>query len=240
MFFFSVSFGQNNVFLSEQLKSARFKKVYNKKDIEIRKLIKAKQLNINSLQLLLRVFKQEDTLEVWGRDKNNARFTLLKSYKICQKSGGPGPKRKEGDGQVPEGFYSIQGFNPDGTYYLTLFVNYPNASDKILSDKKRPGGDICIHGKCVTIGCIPMTDPQIEEIYTMCIEAHANGQAEIPTHIFPCRLKKEKLENLMALYDRNAEFIEFWKNLKIGYDYFEKNKSMPLVLVNVNGAYVFK
>ena len=71
-------------------------------------------------------------------------------------SGTMGPKRLQGDYQVPEGFYYINEFNPNSNYHLHLGLNYPNASDKILSDSLRPGGDIYIHGSCVSIGCIPL------------------------------------------------------------------------------------
>ena len=60
-------------------------------------------------------------------------FTLFKTYKVCMQSGSIGPKRSEGDNQVPEGFYYINEFNPNSNYHLSLGLNYPNASDKMLS-----------------------------------------------------------------------------------------------------------
>jgi len=233
-------FGQINNIKTEQLKSERFSKVYKKKEKEVAELLKLNKLDIQSLKVFIRVFKNEDTLEVWAKDKNRTKYKLFKTYQICEKSGILGPKRREGDGQVPEGFYNIQGFNPDGKYYLTLWINYPNASDNILSDKKRPGSEICIHGKCVTIGCIPMTDPQIEEIYTLCIEAASNGQNIIQTHIFPSRLNQINLNLLKKEYANNRSLVEFWQNLKTGYDFFETNKTLPKISVNSQGKYLFK
>ena len=192
------------------------------------------------MKVFIRVFKNEDTLEVWAKDKNRTKYKLFKSYQICEKSGILDPKRREGDGQVPEGFYNIQGFNPNGKYYLTLWINYPNASDNILSDKKHPGSEICIHGKCVTIGCMPMTDPQIEEIYTLCIEATANGQNNIQTHIFPSRLTQTNLNLLKKEFAENKVLINFWQNLKMGYDFFESNKTLPKISVNSQVNYLFK
>src|SRR6185436_20905744 len=98
------------------------------------------------------------------------------TYKVCQQSGTTGPKRVEGDYQVPEGFYYINEFNPNSNYHLSLGLNYPNASDRLLSDSLRPGGNIYIHGNCVSTGCIPVNDEQIEEIYIITSSAKAQGQ----------------------------------------------------------------
>ena len=80
-------------------------------------------------------------------------------------SGTTGPKRLQGDFQVPEGFYHINEFNPNSNYHLSMGLNYPNSSDRILSDSLRPGGEIYIHGSCVSVGCIPLNDDEIEELY---------------------------------------------------------------------------
>ncbi len=90
-----------------------------------------------------------------------------------------------GDYQVPEGFYYINEFNPRSLYHLSLGLNYPNASDRMLCDMSQPGGDIYIHGSCVTTGCIPITDGQIEELYVLAAHAKDMGQDFIPVHIFP-------------------------------------------------------
>jgi len=102
-------------------------------------------------------------------------------------AGSLGPKRIEGDYQVPEGFYYISEFNPKSEFNLALKVNYPNQSDKLLSDSLRPGGGIYIHGSCITVGCIPITDGQIEELYLLAANAKSNGEDFIPVHIFPVR-----------------------------------------------------
>ncbi len=110
------------------------------------------------MDILLRAYKQESELELWAKNKKDKQYTLLKTYKICASSGTLGPKRKQGDIQVPEGFYVIDRFNPVSNFYLSLGVSYPNASDKILGVKGALGGDIFIHGNCVTIGCLPISD----------------------------------------------------------------------------------
>lgn len=83
---------------------------------------------------------------------------------MCMQSGTLGPKRMEGDYQMPEGFYYINEFKPYSNFHLALGINYPNASDKVLSDARRPGGDIYIHGGCVSTGCIAISDQPIEEL----------------------------------------------------------------------------
>ena len=136
-------------------------------------------------------------------------YTLIRIYKVAAASGELGPKRKEGDQQVPEGFYVIDRFNPQSAYHLSLGLNYPNASDKILSDKQKPGSDIFIHGNEVSIGCLAMTDDKIKEIYLLALDAKPNGP--IPVHIFPARLSELKLKALAKTYAPVR--VEFWRSL---------------------------
>jgi murein L,D-transpeptidase YafK len=93
--------------------------------------------------MYVRSFKYDSQLEVWVRSNNSEQFKLFKTYRVCAMAGSLGPKRMEGDYQVPEGFYYINEFNPKSSYHLSLGINYPNASDKVLSDISRPGGEIC-------------------------------------------------------------------------------------------------
>ena len=126
-------------------------------------------------QIYIRSFKYDSQLEVWIRNSNDEAFKLFKTYKVCAMAGAIGPKRMEGDYQVPEGFYYINEFNPNSNYHLSLGINYPNPSDKMLSDSLKPGGDIYIHGNCVTVGCIPLQDSQIEELYVLAANAKNQG-----------------------------------------------------------------
>ena len=173
-------------FKTQQLHFPRVRQAYHDKGQNIDQLLKDKALTADHLWLYIRAFKHEDLLEIWARNKNDSTYILLKSYDVCNKSGGLGPKRRQGDLQVPEGFYHIDRFNPASNFYLSLGINYPNESDKILSDDVNPGGDIFIHGNCVTIGCLPMTDDVIKELYILCVEAKNNDQHKIPVTIFPC------------------------------------------------------
>jgi murein L,D-transpeptidase YafK len=120
-------------------------------------------------------------------------------------------------------------------FYLSLGINYPNASDRILSDSKTPGSSIYIHGNCVTIGCIPLTDDKIKELYLLAVEARNNGQEKIPVHIFPTRLSVTELNELKATFPINT--IAFWDNLRLVYDDFEKSKALRPVSVSQSGEY---
>ena len=185
--------------------------------------------------VFIRAFKSERQLELWI--KKDTVFCLFRTYPICNWSGDYGPKRKQGDMQVPEGVYHIVRFNPDSDYHLSMGIDYPNESDRHFSDPKRPGGAIYIHGSCGSHGCIPIGDAPIEELYWMALQAFQHGQKEIPVHIFPCRLTEEKLEKLT---DKYLQHRHFWENLQPVYAYFEKNRTIPVVEVEETGRYRIK
>ena len=190
-------------------------------------------------QIYVRSFKYDSQLEVWARNSTSEPYKLFKTYKVCAMAGSLGPKRIAGDYQVPEGFYYINEFNPRSTYHLSLGINYPNASDRILSDSLKPGGDIYIHGSCVTTGCIPILDPQIEELYILAANAKSAGQDFIPVHIFPVRFTNPKsLDYLSRATKDDQDLQRFAVKLKEVFDYFEKEKKLPLISINQKGEYV--
>lgn len=230
-----VAFAPAEDFKTAQKKYERVRKAYSNKEKTVQELLKKQDLSVSDISIFIRAFKKEGELELWAKSSTQSAYKLVKTYEVCAASGDLGPKRKRGDGQVPEGFYRIDRFNPASSFHLSLGVNYPNASDQVLSDKN-PGGDIFIHGNCVTIGCLPMTDPLIEEIYVLAVEARNNGQASIPVHIFPFRLSDSKLDTYSKEYPAHTTF---WKNLQKGYAAFEKDKKIPKVTVDKKGNYIF-
>ena len=154
-------------------------------------------------------------------------------------SGAMGPKRMEGDYQVPEGFYHINEFNPNSNYHLSLGLNYPNSSDRILSDSLRPGSAIYIHGNCVSTGCIAISDIPIEEVYILSTQARNQGQEFIPVHVFPVRYSNKKsMDYLMEATRSNPSLQHFSSNIKAVFDYFELKKELPIIMVNRKGEYV--
>jgi len=189
-------------------------------------------------QIYIRSFKYDSQMEVWVRSNTNENFKLFKTYRVCALAGTLGPKRMAGDYQVPEGFYYITEFNPR-VYHLGLKLNYPNPSDKVLSDSLKPGGGIYIHGSCVTVGCIPINDSQIEELYLLAATAKNNGQDFIPVHIFPVRYDKpQSMEYLTRIAKDNIPMQKFAVKLKEAYDYFDKEKQLPVITINRKGEYV--
>ncbi|MGO9769432.1 MAG: L,D-transpeptidase family protein [Roseiarcus sp.] len=177
-----------------------------------------------SAPVLIRTYKQEAELEIW-KMKSDGQYALLKSYPMCRWSGQLGPKTREGDRQVPEGFYTIAPgqMNPNSHYYLSFNVGYPNAYDRALG---RTGGAIMVHGVCSSAGCFSMTDAQIGEIYAIAREAFNGGQRAIQMQSYPFRMTPENLAK-----HRLDPNMAFWKELKTGADHFEVTKSEPSVLV---------
>jgi murein L,D-transpeptidase YafK len=183
--------------------------------------------------VFIRAFKRERELELLIRNRVTEKFDLFRTYKIAGMSGHLGPKLAEGDGQVPEGFYFVPpaAMKPDSQYHLAFNIGYPNEFDRSLA---RTGSAIMVHGHRISIGCLAMTDEKIEEIYTLCAAAHQAGQLYFRVHIFPARMTGEWM--LTFAGDPNEEF---WKNLREGYDLFEKTRVPPEVSV-ADGRYQFE
>ena len=231
------AYGQG--FKEEQLQYGRVKKAYDEKSSMMQTLLRVNELDSASFHIFIRVFKQEHVFEIWATDSLRKDFVMLKEYHICRVSGTDGPKRRQGDKQIPEGCYHIDRFNPWSSFHLSLGINYPNASDRVLSDRRHPGGEIFIHGSCVTIGCIPMTDERIKEIYVLAVEARNNGQEKIPVHIFPCRMEGAQYAKLIDFHAKEEQLISFWSNLEEAYLFFEQNRYLPDFIVDEKGQYCF-
>lgn len=230
---------QDSTFRGDQLRNARVKAAYDDKEEVVKSYFKKHGLNYNGFSLFIRAFKKEMTLEAWVKERGKNTFKLLTTYDFCTTSGSSGPKRKEGDLQIPEGVYHINHFNPVSNFHLSLGINYPNASDKLLSDKKHPGGEIYIHGSCVTVGCIPITDDKIDELYILAVEAINNGQVDIPVYIFPARLDKSGMLDLRNEFLNHPKTLKFWEDLQIIFRDFERSSSLRLVRVTPEGRYTF-
>lgn len=226
-------------FIDYQKTFPRINEILQKKQDTLEKQFEAKGLKWPAKYIYIRSFKYDSQMEVWVKNEIKEPFKLFKTYHICALAGTLGPKRMEGDYQVPEGFYYINEFNPKSTYYLSLGINYPNVSDKILSDSLMPGGDIYIHGSCVTVGCIPLTDQQIDELYILAAYAKSQGQDFIPVHIFPVRFDvKRSMDYLNNLTKDDDELKKFASHLENAFDYFEKYKQLPIVSITDKGEYI--
>ena len=237
---FSQTASNNFRFLDYQRSFPRISEAMKRKEDTLMKQFKEKNLPWPIKSIYLRSFKYDSQLEVWVRNDRNEPYKLFKTYKVCAMAGTLGPKRMQGDYQVPEGFYYINEFNPKSNYHLSLGLNYPNSSDRILGDSLQPGGDIYIHGSCVTTGCIPITDQQIEELYILAAMARTEGQDFIPVHIFPIQFKNKKSSEFLVKYLKEyPEYISMSNELKHAYYYFERSRRLPVIMVNKNGEYLF-
>ena len=225
-------------FSQSYLSNIRVKNAYNEKKDFLKEILAEKGINSFKINILLVGFKQEKDLQVWVKHKDSTTYQHLISYEFCYLSGVLGPKRKEGDYQVPEGFYYIKYFNPYSSFLLSLGINYPNKSDKILGQGPRFGGDIYIHGSCVSVGCIPLTDNKIKELYILAVMAREVGQSKIPVYLFPIEMTEAKTQKLF-LDEKNLKNIKFWQNLKQGYDIFVSNNKELKFNVDKNGNYTF-
>jgi murein L,D-transpeptidase YafK len=186
-------------------------------------LAKMEQIGTNKeAPMLIRAYKKEAEFEVWKMN-GEGKYVHLKTFPMCRWSGQLGPKTREGDRQVPEGFYSITPaqMNPNSAYYLSFNVGYPNQLDRALGHS---GGTIMVHGACSSAGCFSMTDAQIAEIYAIARSAFNGGQRAIQMQSYPFRMTAENLAK-----HRLDPNIGFWKNLKEGNDHFEVTKEEPTV-----------
>jgi murein L,D-transpeptidase YafK len=108
---------------------------------------------------------------------------VIKTYKVALGNQPVGAKERQGDGKTPEGKYLINWKNPKSQFHLSLHISYPNAADRARAKKLgvNPGGDIFIHGvgktfgwlgaqhrlSDWTLGCIAVTNEEIEEVYAL-------------------------------------------------------------------------
>ncbi|MDB2673480.1 murein L,D-transpeptidase [Akkermansiaceae bacterium] len=188
----------------------------------LKTLFEEKELKWGS-PIFIRAFKKERQLELWVKDGES--FVLFDSYFIAGTSGGPGPKLRQGDGQIPEGFYFVtpRQMNPQSNFHLSFNIGYPNKFDRAHG---RTGDFIMVHGSDVSIGCMAMTNTKIEEIYTLADAAFKGGQKFFRVHVFPFKMTDEAMTQ-----NSGHRWFSFWKNLKTGYQMFQDTKLPPNVTV---------
>ena len=118
-------------FKSEQKQYKRVREAYSEKDSVISSNLAKHNIERNDLEIYIQAYKLDRKLEVYGKNKKDTAYQLIKDIDICALSGNLGPKRQQGDLQIPEGFYNIIIFNPSSNFHLSLGLDYPNKSDKI-------------------------------------------------------------------------------------------------------------
>ena len=236
LFSFFLFFSLNNYasFLDEQLQYKRVNAAYKVKKPIINEKLHSMDLSLNNVKVMIKAYKYEQTVKIYVQSKSEKVWRVYKEFPFNCTSGDLGPKRQEGDYQIPEGYYHVNHFNPYSNFHLSLGVSYPNKADKIKSPHKDKGGAIYMHGGCATIGCIPIEDEPIKEVYILSVMAKNNGQGKIPIHIFPFEYTVEKYESAIELY---PEHKAFWKNIYDIEKKFEETKISPKVGINSKGDY---
>jgi murein L,D-transpeptidase YafK len=226
-----------NSFREEQLNFTRVREAYAGKEKIVLKTLAEHSISRDSLRIYLRAFKTEKKIELWAKNISDSVFILIKEFPICDISGFVGPKRRYKDLQVPEGFYHISDLNPFSKYYLSMQINYPNASDSIRGVKGHLGNWIFIHGECVSSGCIAITNERIKELFVWSIEAYNSGQEQIDLTIYPAHLNDANYSGLKTKYSKYKDDISLWADLKKSYDLFSLKKVPPIVKFLPDGTH---
>lgn len=227
--FFLISGATFPTFTKVPMSYTRVREAYAHKEKIINKTLAEHSISRDSMRIYLRAFKTEKKVELWAKNCSDTVFVLLREFPICELSGNVGPKRRSHDMQVPEGFYRISDLNPYSRYYLSMEVNYPNASDSIRGVRGRLGNEIYIHGDCISSGCLAMTDERMMELFVYCVEAYRAGQEEINITIFPTYLTDSNYSKLITRYSKYKDDVSLWADLKRGYDLFERYSMLPTV-----------
>jgi murein L,D-transpeptidase YafK len=178
--------------------------------------------------IFIRLFKEENELEVWIQEKGKPDYSLFKVYRIEDRAGSVGPKLREGDRQAPEGFYYVSAARmvPDTKHFLGMDLGFPNELDRYHN---RTGSSMMIHGGDHAAGAFALSRDDMAEVYTLADAALKGGQKFFRVHAFPFRMTDKR----MALeWKRQPRWIRFWSNLKEGYDFFENVNYPPRVVVN--------
>jgi len=171
--------------------------------------------------MFIRIFKSESELEVWMQ--KGTQYVLFATYPICHWAGTIGPKLREGDKQNPEGFYSVgaRQLHRIGRWPRSLNIGFPNTFDRAHG---RTGSYILVHGGCSSVGCFAMTNAVMAEIFALSEQSLRAGQARIDLHVFPFRTTEANLAT-----QAQSPWLDFWRNLKEGYDAFEQTRLPPRI-----------
>ncbi len=171
-------------------------------------------------QISLVALKEERVLELWAQEDNEWYF--IKNYPIKGASGIAGPKLREGDGQVPEGIYQIEGLNPNSSYHLSMKLNYPNDFDLRNAKKEgrtQPGTNIFIHGNTGSVGCLAMGDKAIEDLFVLVVDV---GKSNTKVVISPHDPRSRSL--LEPVQESPVWLPDLYKQIEKEFNMFTNNK----------------
>lgn len=179
--------------------------------------------------VMIRIIKERQVLELWKLGPSG--WQKARSYFICMYSGTLGPKKKEGDNQAPEGFYTVTrgSLNPNSIEHLSFNLGYPNVRDRASG---YTGSYLMVHGGCSSRGCYAITDQSMEEVYSAVRDALNRGQQSVQVQIYPFIMTDRRMEQ-----EKQNPNHAFWTELKAGWDQFERNPR-PLNVTVQRGRYV--
>jgi hypothetical protein len=123
-------------------------------------------------KVLLVGLKREKQLQVYAAGAGQP-WQLIRAFPIQRLSGKMGPKLRQDDYQVPEGFYRVASLNPNSAFHLALRVDYPNGFDRAQAQRDGRtdlGGNIMIHGSDASAGCLAMGDRTAEDLFVLAAE----------------------------------------------------------------------
>ena len=208
-------------------------------------ILKEKNIGYDDADNIIVIFKDELLLQLFARQAHTVQeYGLISEYKIRNdRVRYLGPKSRKGDGLTPEGIYDLV-FYPAlrwSDFYLAFRVTYPNDADKIRKEywgiQGKIGGDINIHGYCVSIGCVPLGNPAICELFFF-LRQNMVKNNRIKVMIFPFQFDLEINQSyLEAYYQRNKKVAEFWESLNPIYTYFIENKKIPNYQIDQERGY---
>lgn len=203
---------------------------------------------------LLRVFKREKKMQIWAKNANMEKMKLIITIPICAMDFEPGPKFQQGDGKTPEGFYTADFLYGSRFYWMwiklekekvnnvgqvkngssfRICIDYPNEIDRNKSSifNLNTGGGICIHGNCVTAGCISFSNWNFLPVFAFSKHHNSEQFGKLQIHIFPFDFDHiDSLQDEAENYAGNSYFSKeqlllFWVNLKEGFDRFNNQKN---------------
>jgi murein L,D-transpeptidase YafK len=136
---------------------------------ELKRFFKNAHVSYPPREVAMLAFKKEQHLELWARD-DSKKWHYIHRYPLTAKSGQLGPKLRENDRQIPEGIYRLTMFNPYSAMHLSMQINYPNYFDRLHASRDgrvHLGGDIFLHGKDLSVGCLAIGDHAIDQLFLL-------------------------------------------------------------------------
>ena len=181
----------------------------------------------------LRIFKETSELEIWVRDHIGGRYVLFRTVPIASHGRGLGPRLSAEDGRTPEGCYLMEARHMDAHPKKGLRINigFPNGLDKA---EGREGGPVYIHSGDDPAGGIQLLPEHMEVLYLLAEHGLRGAQRCLPLYILPFRMTADRMQREAA-----SPWVEFWKSLKTGSDYFDRDK-VPPVDGAKDGLYFFR